>query len=178
MTGRTPLGAALHVQVSRLVLGCLTAAVAATGALIVTVAVGLPTPPPGPAGLPGPPPRLEGLAVVSIVTGFFVLAWLSTLVAFCRDQILARLRERAGESTADPDEMRRQVEALADRLRAELASDRERDLRELGDRITALTTEYGEQRETEGYLNGMRVATSNQAPDQRVRPIRRTAPPA
>jgi len=73
-------------------------ATAATGALIVTVLTQMPsgqTPAPGPNGLPPPPPNLRPLAVVSIVTGFFVLAWLAVLVVFARDQILRQLRQSA-----------------------------------------------------------------------------------
>src|SRR5689334_6637554 len=90
----------LHLQVSRLLLGCLVAAVAATGALIVTLAVGIPGPPPGPPGSNGmpPPPPLESLAVVSVVTGLVVLTWLASLVVFCRDQFMDRLAEMRQET--------------------------------------------------------------------------------
>jgi len=164
----------LHLQVSKLLAICLIIAIAATGALIIAIVVGMPGPPPGPGpnGMPPPPPNLEPLAVFPIVTGLFVLAWLAALVVFCRDQILQRIREREERPGAD-------IAELFAGLRAELAADRERELTELSARIAAMTSEYGEQRETDGYLNGMRVATaSDQPPEPKVRSIRRTAPPA
>jgi hypothetical protein len=165
----------LHLQMSPLLLGCLVAAVAATGALIVTLAVGMPGPPPGPPlpnGMP-PPPDLGSLAIFPVVTGLVVLAWLAALVVFCRDQVMQRLREIQQEAVADPADARRQFEGLVAELRTGLADDRERELRELSDRIAAMTSEYGEQRETDGYLSGMRVAASNEAPEQKLRSIRR-----
>src|SRR4051794_1134301 len=86
--------AGMHLQLSRLLLVALVAAVAATGALVITVAVGLPAghpPPPPPGGGMPPPPDLRALAVVPVITGLFVLAWLAVIVAFSRDQILRRL---------------------------------------------------------------------------------------
>src|SRR4051812_44726517 len=90
-----PGGFDLHI--SKLLVVALVVATAATGALIVTVLVELPqqVPPPGPNGMPPPPPDLRGLAVFSVVTGFFVLAWLAVLVIFSRDQILRQLRTRS-----------------------------------------------------------------------------------
>jgi hypothetical protein len=43
-------------------------------------------------------------------------------------------------------------------------------------RIAELTEEYGEQRETDGYLNGMRVATGEEPVPEKVRSIRRAPP--
>lgn len=185
MTGRIRAdhgspGGGLHLQMSRLLLVCLVAAVAATGALIVTAAVVRPElPPPPPPGVPpGPPPRLESLAVITIVTGLFVLAWLAALTVYCRDEVLARLAEAPAESTPDGAEARRQIDETVERLRAELAADRHRELAELGDRIAAMTNEYGEQRETDGYLTGMRAAAGDDPPvEPNVRTIRRLSPP-
>jgi hypothetical protein len=169
----------LHLQVSPLLLGCLVAAVAATGALIVTLAVGMPDPPGG-GGPPGnempPPPDMDSLALFSVVTGLVVLTWLASLVVFCRDQIMRRLREIRVEPAADPAAGKREFDDLVTELRAGLAADRDRELRELGDRIAAMTSEYGEQRETDGYLSGMRLATGNEPPEQKVRSIRRPPP--
>lgn len=165
----------LHLQLSKLLLGALIAAVAATGALIVTMVVGLPPahPPPGPGGLPPPPPNLTALAVFPVVTGLFVLAWLAVVVAFSRDQILRRIEQLrpAGRDADGP-----RVDQLIAELRAQLAADRERELRVLEGRITELTQEYGEQRETDGYLNGMRVATGEAPAPDKVRSIRRPPP--
>jgi hypothetical protein len=155
----------LHVHISKLLVAVFIAAIAATGALIVIVLVLMPPPgqpPPGPGGLPPPPPSMRPVAVFPIITGFFVLSWLAVLVVFSRDQILQRLHSpEAGVSHAE-----------LQRLRAEIAADRERDLATLSEQLT----EYGERRETDGYLNGMRTATS-EPPEPNVRSIRRPPSP-
>jgi len=166
--------AGLHLQLSKLLLGALVAAVAATGALIVTMVVGLPPahPPPGPGGLPPPPPNLTSLAVFPVITGLFVLAWLAVVVAYSRDQILRRVEQlRDGPVTDGP-----QFDQLIAELRAQLAADRERELQLLQERLAELTEQYGEQRETDGYLNGMRVGTGAGEAPATVHSIRRTLP--
>ena len=167
-----------HFQISKLLVSAFVCAVAATGALVVTLLVGMPGRPPGPGpnGLPPPPPDLKPLAVFPVVTGLFVLAWLAVLVVFSRDQILLSIRETRNESRLDPLADRRQIDELLTEMRANLAADRERELQTLSERIAAMTTEYGEERETDGYLNGMRVAAGDHSPEENVRPIRRTPP--
>jgi hypothetical protein len=167
----------IHFQISKLLVVCVIAATAATGALVISVLVGMPgpVPAPGPNGLPPPPPDLRPLAVIPVITGLFVLAWLAVLVVFSRDQILLRVRELRTDAAPDPAVSRRQVDDLLAGLRAELAADRERELQQLSERIAELTTEYGERRETDGYLNGMRMATADPA-EPKVRSIRRTPP--
>ena len=157
----------LHLQISRLLAGCLLAAVVATAALVIGLVVGMSAPPPapGPNGMPPPPPILQPVAAFVVVTGLFVLAWLAVLVVFCRDQILHRLQEI--DDRPGPD--RQQDGDMLAELRAELAADRERELRTLQERLA----EYGEQRETDGYLTGMRVAAAD---EPNVRSIRRTPP--
>ena len=130
-------------HISRSLVVALILAASATGALIITLitaelpAGGPPgSPPPGTNGMP-PPPDLRPLAVITVVTGLFVLAWLATLVIFCRDQILAQTRGMVSQD--------------------ELA-------------------EYGERRETDGYLNGMRTAAAADPPEPNVRALRRTPP--
>lgn len=160
---------ALHFQISRLLVVTVISAVAATGALALTLLVVLPPampPPPGPNGLPPPPPSLRPLAVFPVVTGLFVLSWLAVLVVFARDQILRRVQESGGEAVAAQ---------LAD-MRRELAAEREHDLRVLSERLAALTAEYGEQRETDGYLHGMRAAAGDDPAESTVRAIRRAPP--
>ncbi|PRY31539.1 hypothetical protein [Pseudosporangium ferrugineum] len=154
---------------SKLLVCCLIVAIAATGALAITSIAAFPEkpgPPPGnPAGLPpGPPPNVQAVAVIVLVTGIFVLAWLAVLVVFARDQILQRLGEERAE-TADPE----QIKTLLTEVRAQLATDREREWQIISERLA----EYGEQRETDGYLNGMRVATADQPVDANVRSLRR-----
>lgn len=173
----TPSG--FHFHISKLLVVAVILATAATGALIVTILMGMPpsTVPPGPNGLPPPPPDLQSLAVFPIVTGFFVLAWLAVLVVFSRDQILRQLRQQhepePGSTSAVTSA---ELSVLLTDLRAELAGDREGELRALGERIAELTTEYGERRETDGYLNGMRTATMSDPPEANVRSFRRTPP--
>ena len=165
--GNGPSWNALHLQMSRLLTVSIVAAIAATGALIITLLVGLPSPPPPPPGggrgsdgMP-PPPDLNGLAAFSVVTGLFVLAWLAVLVVYSRDQIMRRL------TAADPEVS----EDVLAQLRAEIAA----EVQALGDRVETLTTEYGEQRETDGYLQGMRAAAA-QVEKPVVTPLRRTPP--
>jgi hypothetical protein len=170
--GSTPSG--LQFSISKLLVASIIGATAATGALIIAVLVELPVQarPPGPNGLPPPPPDLQPLAVLPIITGLFVLGWLAVAVVFSRDQILLHIREMQNEPATDPP----QIDELIARLHAELAADQERELRALGERIAALTNEYGERRETDGYLNGMRAASLEDPVDPTVRPIRRTPP--
>jgi len=169
----SPLGS-LHLQISRLLVVAIIVATAATGALIVTVLTQMPsgqTPAPGPNGLPPPPPNLRPLAVVSIVTGFFVLAWLAVLVVFARDQILRQLRQSAAPTTPPPGVSGDDLNALLGDLRAEIAS----DLNNLAESMADMTSEYGERRETDGYLSGMRAATGGEPPpDANVRALRRS----
>jgi hypothetical protein len=140
------------------------------------VAMPGPPPPPGPNGLPPPPPSLKPLVVFPIVTGLFVLAWLAVVVVFSRDQILRRIQDMQDHAGPDPELSRQRMRDMFAGLREELAEDREHELQVLEERIAALTSEYGEQRETDGYLNGMRVATTPGQLEDGVRAIRRTPP--
>ncbi|MGX6600672.1 hypothetical protein ACWKSP_00835 [Micromonosporaceae bacterium Da 78-11] len=179
MTERVPadrrsIPSGLHFQISKLLVVAVAAATSATGALVVAVLVDWPSfpppPPPGANGMGPPPPDMESMAVFPIVTGFFVLTWLAVLVIFCRDQVLLHLRQQHEASSTpgpDADELTR---LLAD-LRTELAVDRERELEALGDRLA----EFAEQRETDGYLRGMRNAASTPT-EANVRNLRRTPP--
>ena len=173
-TDHGPIVGGLHLQLSKLLLGALIAAVAATGALIITMAIGLPPahPPPGPNGMPPPPPNLTSLAVFPVLTGLFVLAWLTVVVAFSRDQILSRIEQLRDGPAVDA----RRLDQLIAELRAQLAADRERELQQLQQRLAELTEQYAEQRETDGYLNGMQVGTGAEQASATVHSIRRTPP--
>ena len=164
-------GGGLHLRMSRLLVHCVIVAVAATGALAVTLLAGFPEqpgPPPGIPGVPpGPPPNVRGVAALVVVTGLFVLAWLAVLVVYARDQILNSLPGDRTEAM-DADRMRE----MLDEVRKELAADREREWQAISEKLA----EYGELRETDGYLSGMRVATGTQPKEANVRSIRR--PPA
>jgi hypothetical protein len=170
-------GPGMHFQISKLLVAALVLATAATGALIVTVLSDMPPSlaPGGPNGQPPPPPSLQPLVIFTVVTGFFILSWLAVLVVVSRDQILLRLRQRPTEDTAPP-VSHDEVSRLLTDLRAELAADRALELRMLGDRFSEATAEYGERRETDGYLNGMRASSMDDPPESNIRSIRRTPP--
>jgi hypothetical protein len=140
----------LHVHLSKLLVASLGAAIAATVALVVALAIGMPGPPPGPGpqGQPPPPPDLDSLVLFIVITGLVVLTWLAVLVVWSRDQMMFRIGEMSEVAV----------------LRAEI--------RQLSDRIA----DYGEQRETDGYLNAMRAVTADGPPEPNVRSIRRTPP--
>lgn len=170
----------VHLQMSKLLVAAVIAATAATGALLVAVLVEMPpsSPPPGPGGMPPPPPDIQALAVFSILTGLFVLSWLAVLVVFSRDQIMVRIQQAHLGDSLDQVTSKQQTLELFAAFRTELATDRERELQVLSERITALTNEYGEQRETDGYLHGMRVATTAADPaEATVHSIRRPPMP-
>jgi hypothetical protein len=80
-----------------------------------------------------------------ISLALFVLAWLAVLVVLSRDQILHRISALRGSEGAEV----------------------------LAERVTALMREYGEHRETEGYVNGMRTGM---APDAEIRQLRGVPP--
>ena len=142
----------LQIHVSKLLLVCTVAAIAATAAAAVATSMEATRPrpgggPPGGGGLPPPPPPPSEAFIISI--GFFVLAWLAVLVVLSRDQVLRQVAAlRAGEG-----------------------------LDEMEERITTMMREYGEQRETEGYVNGMRTAMT-QGAGAEVRPLRGKPPSA
>jgi hypothetical protein len=163
-----------QLQISKQLMVAIIFATAATGALIVMLLTSMPsgqTPAPGPAGLPPPPPNIRPLAFFSVVTGLFVLSWLAVLVVFARDQILRQIRLQQ-----PPGGSNEELGTMLAGLRAEIAADRERDLEALSERMAELTVEFGERRETDGYLNGMRTATTPDPPEAKVRALRRNPP--
>ena len=173
MAHGTPLesgpGRSAHLELSRLLIGCAISAIASTGGLIVVTMIAMTQPdgpPPGGGGPrpggPGIPPHVtDTLAILIVITGLCVLSWLAVLVVYARDQVLARMRA-PGTPAAD---------AVA-RLRAEIAEDHRAALAALEERIT----EFGEQRETDGYLHGVR-ATTLATEGGEVRQIRRVPAP-
>ena len=93
--------------------------------------------------------------------------------AMARDQILRQMRQHAGPTP--PGISGDDLNAMLGDLRAEIASDRERDLQNLAESMAEMTTEYGERRETDGYLSGMRTATTGEPPPEaNVRALRRS----
>jgi len=174
MTERPPGG--LQLQISKLLVFLLVVAIAATGALLIMVFTGLtdggPPAGSGPNGMPPPPPDLRSMEIIPVVTGLFVLSWLAALVVFVRDQVLLRLRQQQPITGAGGVSREELTGLLAD-LRQELNADRARDNEALSARLAELTGEYGEQRETDGYLSGMRMATTGDPSTGNVRSLRR-----
>jgi len=152
-------------QISKLLVVCVIAATAATLALVITVLFAMPGSgsASGPAGLTLA--DLKPLAFFPLATGLFVLTWLAALVVFARDQLLLRIQEIEDDVRPDPAATRRQLAEMLAELRAELAVDRARALRALDERLA----EYGERRETNGFRDGMRVATTGELPDAKLR---------
>ena len=173
-----PSPAGWHIQLSKLLVVLFVAAIAATGALVVTLLTGLTDPPigSGPNGMPPPPPDMRSVEIFPVVTGMFVLAWLAVLVVFARDQILLRLRQQQNATGPGGGVSREELTGLLAELRSELATDRARDVAALSERLAELTGEYGERRETDGYLSGMRMATADDPSPPNVRSLRRTPP--
>ncbi|HKT02358.1 MAG TPA: hypothetical protein VJT31_22745 [Rugosimonospora sp.] len=168
-----PVRGGLQIQVSKLLLASIVAAIATSVAMVVAVAMLPPDrPPPGLGPNDQPPPPPGSAVVLIIITGLFVVSWTAVVATLARDQILRRMRE-VGEA---PQARAETLELLA-ALRREVAEDRRADLAALEARITALTAEYGEQRETDGYVNGMRAARHDPPPAE-VRPLHRVPPTA
>lgn len=166
--GSAPHRGGLQIQVSKLLLTSVIAAIATSVAMIVVAVMIMQGPPPPGAGGSPPPPPLTPLVLIIVVTGMFVVSWLAVVAVLARDQVLRQLRDRSSGAGADPE--------LVDRLRADLAEDRRADLALLEARIAALTAEYGEQRETDGYVNGMRTAARPPTQGAEVRALHRIPP--
>jgi hypothetical protein len=166
-----PSPAGWQFQISKLLVVLFVAAVAGTGALVVTLLTGLSDEVPagsGPNGMPPPPPSMRPGEILTVVTGLFVLAWLAVLIVFVRDQILQRQPATGFGGGVS----REELAGLLAGLRSEMAADNAA----LGERLIELTGEYGERRETDGYLSGMRMATSDDPSPANVRALRRTPP--
>jgi hypothetical protein len=173
LTDPGPVRGTSQVHMSKLLLVSFVVAAASTIALIVAAAMIPPGPPPsGPGGTPPPPPHI--LIVFVVLTGVFTMSWVSVVVTYARDQILRRTRESTGSDLVSREETRTMMATL----RAELAEDRRVELAALEERMRDLTVEYGDQRETEGYVNGLRAANRPHPGGAEVRPLHRVPPTA
>jgi hypothetical protein len=104
---------------------------------------------PGPNGMPPPPESNTDVVVLFILlTGLCVLSWLTALIVWLRDQIF----ERVGDAS-----------------RAETLPVKTNERGESWE-------EYGERRETDGYLNGLRAVNLGEQSPRTVQAIRRTPP--
>jgi hypothetical protein len=167
----------MQIQASKLLIGTLSAAVTATVALILAYAPLLSTVPPagGGPGAPPPPPRLDSIATVVVLTGVCVVAWMGVIVVLALEQVLREVQELPVLSGSEPSDLGQQLGQAVAALRRDLADDQRAGMRVLEERLTALTAEYGEQRETDGYISGMRVATTagqERGELRQIRPVR------
>jgi hypothetical protein len=154
----------VHFQLSPLLLIGLVSAVISTVAVVIAAVSALQPgqgPPPGAVGRPPPPTEVAPLV---LAIGFFVISWVTVAVAVARDQIAQRLSalhdirsSSLEELRADIDEIRTQTTAMA----------------KVEARVVKLVEDYGELRETDGYLDAMRAAAGTNG---EVRSLR-TVPP-
>jgi hypothetical protein len=137
-SGQSAQRQGVHLNVSPLLLSSIVAAAATTVALIVIVALEArppAAPPPLPGGGPARIPLPPTFAPLIVITSLFIVSWLAVLVVLCRDRIIQRLG------------------AAQEAARSDIAS------------LRGQLAEYGDSRETEGYLYGLRSA-------QQTRPAR------
>jgi hypothetical protein len=144
-----------------MLLAMLVIAAAATVGLILVISQSRPTVvPPLVATQIGAVPRLVATVPVIVAAAIFVVSWIGVVVAYCRDQILHRVEaiERTVGATL----------TTLDAVRAEITS------------LRGGLAEYGEQRETDGYVHGVRAAAQRTATTSRstgdVRPLHRVPP--
>jgi hypothetical protein len=114
--------------------GSLVAAIAATVWLVSLFVLEIQTPPPAPpsvatgTGAPPPPAVASSLTgLIIIATATFAIAWIATIMAAIRDQILSETNR--------------------------------------------ILSEYGEMRETDGFLNGLRQASRPEVEVRALHPV-------
>jgi hypothetical protein len=169
-----PMRGEISVRMSPMLLSSLVGAVLATVACVVLLGTNAPPPPPGPGSAPpGPPPSL---AAPIAATAVAALCWAAVLIILVRDQLLRRIAVIAGHADAGATSPAA-LASFAESLRAQLKQDRVADLAAIETRLAKLAADFGEQRETEGFLNGMRAATEPRAMVAEVRPLRALPPP-
>jgi hypothetical protein len=160
----------VHFQLSPLLMIGVVAAVISTVAVVVSAIVAN-QPPPGPfnpQGPPGPPPQSTALL---ISLGCFVVSWVTVAVAVARDQLAQRIARATEARTAYLTDLHAWMESV----RVEEANERAALMAQLTTQLDTLSREYGEQRETEGYLSAMRAAAGPPTKTD-IRPLRRIPP--
>jgi hypothetical protein len=140
----------VHFQLSPLTMIGIVAAVISTIAIIIAAVAASHQggPPPGPGAIPPPPPSMTPLL---IAVGFFAVSWVTVAVAVARDQIVVRMTG---------------MNHTLEEIRSQSA-----ELAKIEGRLTTLFEEYGERRETDGYLTAMREAENASRPNGEVRPL-------
>jgi hypothetical protein len=146
-----------------------------TVALVVSaVLANQPGPPPGQGqgqGQGPPPMPSHSLIALVISAAIFVVAWAMVIAAITRDQVMRKITDSAAG----------RAQMLVD-LHEWMLEEREQTARERAAAQAELVAqlanlrEFGEQRETDGYLNAMRAA-QGLADAGDVRPLRRVPPP-
>jgi hypothetical protein len=141
---------------SSMMLTALVLAGAATVGLVVVITQSRPTLPlVNQAAVP--PVRLVATVPVIVAAAIFGITWVTVVVAFCRDQILHRVS--AIEETVAT------TLTTMESVRTELTS------------LRGGLAEYGEQRETDGYLHGVRATTQRTSTGSaEVRTLHRVPP--
>ena len=160
----------VHLQLSPLLMIGVVAGVISTVAVVVSAIVA--SQPPGPFHPNGgPPPPAPPLTALLISLGCFVVSWVTVAVAVARDQ----LGQRIGRAVEARTEHLTDLHAWMESVRVEEANERAAVMAQLTKQLDTISREYGEQRETEGYLNAMRAAAGLPAKGD-IRPLR-TVPP-
>lgn len=160
----------VHFQASPLLLiGGIGGAVSTVAVVISGILAAQPGgPPPHDGTQPGPPPNMTAMVALIISAAFFVISWVTVAVAVARDQLAQRIA--AGPA---PTDLLPEVQASIEQLRVDVATDRANEMKDLLGRLDM----FGEQRETEGYLNAMRAAAGAPATNGDVRFLRKLPPP-
>src|SRR5262245_60786484 len=163
---------AVHLQLSPLLMIGIVAAVISTVAVVVSAIMS--NQPPGRGGGPGggPPPPPTSSTALLICIGCFVIAWVTVAVAVARDQLAVRIARSVEARTAFLTDLQAWMEAV----RVEEANERAAAMDRLAEQLDTLSREYGEQRETEGFLNAMRAAAGPPAQMGEIRPLRKVPP--
>jgi hypothetical protein len=153
-----------------LLIGTASAVISTVAVVVSAVAASSPLSPPGAVGggAPPTPAPATGLVALIISVGFFVVSWITVAVAVARDQIFQRCADAAHSHSESLIELRDWMEdtyALVGREQAAIDA-----------KLSTLSLEYGEQRETQGYLNAMRAAAGavTRAEVRPLRPVRPT----
>jgi hypothetical protein len=163
----------VHLQASPLLLIGVIGGVISTVAVVISGILAAQPPGPGggiggpPTGAPPPPPTTATVALI-ISAAFFVISWVTVAAAVARDQLAQKIA-----AASAPTEMLMEMQASIQQLRVDAAADRANYMKDL---MAHLET-FGEQRETEGYLNAMRAAAGKPATNGDVRFLRQVPPP-
>lgn len=162
---------AVHLQLSSLLLiGLVTGVISTVAVVVSAVVASQPLPHGGLGGAPPPPPPITPLI---ISCAFFVVSWVTVAAAVARDQIVHRITEAAALRS----DMLNDLHTRLEEVHAEAHRDRESVQMNLLRHLDAFQRDFGEVRETEGYLSAMRAAATQATTNGDVRPLRKVPPP-